>query len=421
MALTPSQVAIIKATVPVVQVHGNAITAAFYSNMITDNPSLKNIFSSTHQDTGAQPRALAASLVAYATYIDDLGVLAPAVERICQKHVSLYVLPEHYDIVGKYLLEAMGQILGDALTPDILDAWAAAYGQLAAIMIGREKTLYSEFAGWDTWRQFRVARKEAESETVTSFYLEPVDGGKLPFFKPGQYLSVQLKIEGLGCLQSRQYSLSDAPGKSYYRISVKREGEGLTPEGEKASREGLVSNALHATVNVGDTINVSHPAGEFFLEPKAATNSTEAAEAEPPIVLLAAGVGITPMLSILNTLVESGTERRISFIYGSRSSTQHPFATHVHSLKTTHSKLDTVIFKKNVDGDDTAGVDYHFTGRFDLDKVDGDKDLFLSDKGTKYFVCGPVQFMEGTKSWLEKAGVESERINMEVFGTGDGK
>jgi nitric oxide dioxygenase len=134
MALTKEQVAIIKATAPILKEYGNTITTLFYSTMIKENPELNNIFNTTNQANNHQPAALAGSLYAYASYIDDLGVLSPAIEKICQKHVSLYVRPEHYDIVGTYLLRAMGEVLGEALTPEILAAWGEAYWQLANLV-----------------------------------------------------------------------------------------------------------------------------------------------------------------------------------------------------------------------------------------------------------------------------------------------
>lgn len=134
MSLTTDQVKIIKATVPVLQEHGNAITKHFYATLLKENPDLNNVFNQANQLNGHQPAALATSLYAYATHIDDLGALSPAVEKICHKHASLYIRPEHYDIVGTYLLRAMGDILGDALTPEILEAWGQAYWQLANIV-----------------------------------------------------------------------------------------------------------------------------------------------------------------------------------------------------------------------------------------------------------------------------------------------
>src|SRR5690242_13905320 len=216
--LTPGQVQIIKATVPVLAEHGETITTKFYADMLEANPELKNIFNNTHQATGHQPRALAGALYAYAANIDDLGKLSPAVELICHKHTSLHIRPEHYNVVGEHLLKTMQTVLGDAATPDILGAWEAAYWQLANIMISKEDAMYKEVEGWTDWKDFKIVRKEKEAEEITSFYLQPVDTSfKLPTFKPGQYISVNVFVDELdgGVWQARQYSLSDAPGKDY--------------------------------------------------------------------------------------------------------------------------------------------------------------------------------------------------------------
>jgi nitric oxide dioxygenase len=134
MALSPEQSTIIKATVPILQEHGEAITRLFYRNMLDAHPELNSIFNQANQFTNKQPAALAASLYAYASNIENVSSLLPALEKICQKHVSMYIQPEQYEIVGKYLIEAMGQVLGDALTPEIKDTWIKAYNQLADVV-----------------------------------------------------------------------------------------------------------------------------------------------------------------------------------------------------------------------------------------------------------------------------------------------
>lgn len=128
--LTPSQLQLIKATVPVLVEHGQTITTVFYKNMLAAHPELNNIFNVPNQRNGHQTRALAGALFAYAANIDNLGALGPAVELICNKHASLYIQPEQYQIIGKHLIEAMGEVLGDALTPEIKEAWESLTGSL---------------------------------------------------------------------------------------------------------------------------------------------------------------------------------------------------------------------------------------------------------------------------------------------------
>lgn len=407
--ITPEQAKIIKATVPVLAVHGNTIMKLFYVDLLQAHPELKNVFNHTHQVSGHQAQALAAALYAYASNIDDLGVLSPAVELICQKHASLYIQPDQYEAVGTHLLSTMKAVLGDALTPEMHDAWDAAYWQLANIMINREQQLYDEAKGWTDWRQFRIARKEPESAEITSFYLEPVDKEPLPSFKPGQYISIRTTVPALESLQARQYSLSDAPRPDYYRISVKRE-RGLNMDDPKApAHPGYISNILHADRRVGDELGVSHPFGDFFLDP--AEGSTA------PVVLISAGVGLTCLMSILYTLVAQDAPRQVAWIHSARNSSVRAFSAHISDVVRTKWNVHAVLFNTSP-AQDVHGVDYHHEGRMNLDKVDEEKDLFLGDKGTEYYICGPTQFMLDMEAKLKGYGVGQDRIKMELFGTG---
>lgn len=409
--LSPDQVQIVRSTVPVLKEHGNAITTLFYSTMLDEHPELNNIFNRANQANGHQAFALATALYAYAANIDDLSQLSPAVEKICHKHASLYIQPEHYNIVGEYLLRAMGDVLGAALTPEVLEAWGAAYWQLANIFIGQEEKLYQQADGWIDWRDFRITKKEEESAEITSFYLQPVDGKALPTFMPGQYISVKTSVPKLKHLQPRQYSLSDAPNKMYYRISVKREAGLDSADPKNAVFPGYVSNVLHGEKDVGDFLQLSHPYGEFFLDPAKAQDK--------PIVLLSAGVGITPMVSIANTLLGQGLQQPISFIHGSRSSASRAFHSHISISAARHPSFRYTSFVKDPrivrNGEST---DCAFESRLSLDKLDKEQHLFLDDPSTEYFVCGPQGFMVDMEDGLRSMGVGHDRIHLEMFGAG---
>lgn len=149
---------------------------------------------------------------------------------------------------------------------------------LAEIFINREHQIYVAFENWTGWRRFKIQKKVAESSEITSFYLAPEDGVALPTFLPGQYISLQLYIPKLGIRQPRQYSLSDAPGSDYYRISVKKEA------GKQVEIPGLISNMLHDEFNEGDVVELTHPTGEFFVK----------TEEETPIVLVSAASASPP-------------------------------------------------------------------------------------------------------------------------------
>jgi len=142
--LTPEQNQIVKSTVPVLQQHGEEITRVFYQQLLAAHPELTSIFPAANQEDGTQARRLAAAILAYAANVDRLSNLSGAVDAIGHRHVGLGVLPEQYPVVGTHLLQAIQTVLGDAATKEVLDAWAAAYGQLAAIMIEHERGLYAK-------------------------------------------------------------------------------------------------------------------------------------------------------------------------------------------------------------------------------------------------------------------------------------
>jgi nitric oxide dioxygenase len=412
-ALSPFQVTTIKATVPVLASHGTTITTEFYDDVISVNPVLRNIFNNTHQATGHQARALAGALYAYAANIDNLGALSPDLELICHKHASLVIKPEMYVIVGTYLLKTMKAVLGDAATPEIMDAWGAAYWQLADIMIAKENRLYEETGYWKEWQDFKIARKEEESEQITSFYLEPVDASfTLPRFRPGQYVSVNIFVDELdgGVWQARQYSLSDAPGKKYLRISVKREPGIEVGEQKHMAEPGYLSNILHERKSVGDVVRLTHPFGDFFFEERNG-------ERYAPVVLISAGVGLTCLMSILNTLVEQNSSRQITWIHGARDHKTRAFKTHLDELATAHENLQTLMFSSSPTVGEVEGAHYHVKGRVDLDKV-GKELLFTDNDKTQYFVCGPEKFMVEIERKLKSLGVQADRVKMELFGTG---
>jgi len=395
MSLSENTIQIVKATAPVLAEHGEAITQHFYQQMFAQNPELLDIFNATNQKTGRQQAALAAAVYGYAAHIDDLGALSAAVQRIAHKHASFNILPEHYPIVGKHLLEAVAHVLGDAATDEILNAWTEAYGVLADIFIEVEEGIYKEKesgnGGWRGTREFRVTEKTQESNVITSFLLEPVDGQPVADFEPGQYIGIYLKPETSKNSCIRQYSLSDAPNGKTYRISVKREGSGDT--------QGLISHYLHDQVNVGDTVQLSPPTGDFFLDRRTDT----------PVVLLSGGVGQTPMLSMLNSLTNAGGERQIHYVHSALNSNVHGFADHVRSLVGKHNNLKQTLF---YDAPTEQCEGHDFAGLTDLNKIRDQIDL----PDAHYYFCGPLGYMSMVSDTLKSWNVPADRIHFEVFG-----
>jgi len=326
------------------------------------------------------------------------------VSKISQKHASLYIQESQYDIVGEYLLKAMGTILGSALTPPILDAWTAAYKQLADIMIKMEKDMLGEAGDWTGWRDFEIAKKVKEAQYITSFYLKPKDKKALPRFLPGQYVSVQTDVPDLHYLQSRQYSMSSAPNKDYYRITVKKEEAPNVGEAVAPTHPGYISTVLHDRKEVGDVLQVSFPRGDFCLDASKTIDY--------PVVLISAGVGLTPLVSILETLAEKKHTAPVSWIHGTRNSKLQAFGDHVRDLQEDLSNLRIRLFNH----EDDKQTSYDFVGRVNLDKLDPEKELHLSNGRTEYRVCGPGSFMTDVKQTLIGMGVEEGKVKIEVFG-----
>lgn len=387
---------IIKSTVPVLEEYGTAITKRFYQMMFTNHPELKNIFNQTNQRKGDQPKALANAVYAAALHIDNLEAILPVVKQIGEKHRSLNVKPEHYPIVGQNLLAAIKDVLGDAATDDIINAWAKAYGVIADVFISVEADMYKEAenapGGWADFRDFVVDKKVVESDVITSFYLKPADGGAIPTFNPGQYITVKADIEGQSHSHLRQYSLSAAPGEDYFRISVKRE------DATEEYREGIVSNFLHSEIQEGSILPITAPAGDFYLDQEDAR----------PLVLMSGGVGLTPMMSMLETVIKTQPEREVIFIHAARSGKHHAMKTRVEEIAKEHANVKSYVAYDTPEEADQCDK----VGFIDAEWL---RTIIPTDDAAVYF-CGPKGFMRAAYQNLMKLNVASADIHYEVFG-----
>jgi nitric oxide dioxygenase len=394
--LSDHTIALVKATVPALEGHGLDIVHEMYSRMF-QNPDIRDLFNQSHHgDAGSQPRALTGAILAYASNIENLAALAPAVERIAQKHVGLQILPEHYPHVGEALLGAIKAVLGDAATKEILDAWGEAYWFLANILIAREERIYTEqketAGGWNGWRDFRVEEVVRESSVISSFILRPADCGPVMDHKPGQYLTFWFEIPGHPPVK-RNYSISSAPNGESYRISVKREPQ------------GLASGWLHDEAGVGTILKVAAPAGEFFL----------GEHTERPVVLLSGGVGLTPMVAMFEALVERGAEVPVQYIHGTHDRKTHAMRGHIRVLAESGKAVEIVDFHQTPLSDEVKGLDYDEAGIITDEWLVANTPVAEAD----YYICGPRPFLRHAVSTLSLAGVPSERIHYEFFGPAD--
>ncbi len=393
--LSTKTIEIVKSTIPLLENAGVEVTDYFYKRLFKHNPEMKDIFNLTNQATGRQQFALFSAVAMYAQNIDNLSELGELVERVAQKHTSLNIQPDQYQIIGHHLIETLREMAPNDFTDEVADAWIEAYGLLADILIGRERDLYQASAdqqgGWRGPRLFKVKEKVSESELVTNFTFVPVDGGEVRDYSPGQYIAVRVKPKNAENVEIRQYSLSDKYNPDSYRISVKKES---SPE------LGMVSNHLHDHLNVDDTVELMPPAGAFFLK-----------HDDKPTVLISAGVGITPMMAILETMVDKGIKQPILFLHACKNSQQHSFQQRVENLSSTNIDMKNFYWYSNerpVENNGYTGVLDLNTVRENLPVIDG-----------HFYVCGPIEFMRFIKLQLRVLGVSLDRIHYETFGPHD--
>lgn len=380
--LSRDQELLIEDTAPVVAAHLDDITRRFYPLMFARYPDVKPLFNQAHQQDGGQPRALARSVLAYVQLRKAPQQVRGALATVVSKHVSLDIQPDQYPIVGECLMAAIGEVLGDAVTPEIAAAWSSLYEELAGLLIELEDHRYQAFeqrrGGWRGPREFRIAETRQESTVIRSFVLEPVDGGPVAEHAPGQFIGVRFSIDGEPLY--RHYSLSDVPNGRHYRISVKREPLG------RASRH------LHDAMALGDTLELLPPAGDLTL-----------AEGNEPLLLASGGVGQTPMLPLASQALAQG--RRVVYLHAALDAEHHAFRDEVTALAEAHpGQLQTVTVHECGDQADHIGrVDRALLAR-------------LLPEGARCYTVGPQGFMSAVDKALAELGVPAERRHHEHFG-----
>lgn len=386
--LTQPQRDIVTATVPILEQGGEALTRHFYQGLFRDYPEVLPYFNQAHQHSGEQQRALANGVLAYARHIDKLDALGGLVATIINKHVALQIRAEHYPLVGASLLKAIREVLGEEVATDaVIEAWAAAYGQLADILAGEEGRIYKEQAnapgGWSGARDFKVVSKVAESEEITSFLMAPADGKPVLAFAPGQYIGVVVSVDGVP--MRRQYSLSAASNGETYRISVKREPG------------GKVSNYFHDQVQAGGTVQLTPPSGEFVL-----------AESSKPLVLISGGVGITPTLAMLTDALRGG--RPVHFIHAARNHGVHAFRAQIDALAAQHPQL-----KRFYCYAEHGGAE-HAPDAIGLLNQETLAAWLPASRDIDAYFLGPQPFMRAVKGYLRALGVPESQTHHEFFG-----
>lgn len=383
---SPKTLEIVKATVPVLEEHGTAITTVFYKNMFNQHPELLDIFNETNQKLGRQQTALAMTVLAAAKHLDKLAVLLPQVTQISHKHRALQILPEHYPIVGHHLIGAIKEVLGEAANDDIIDAWTEAYDEIADVFIQLEKTMYEQEM-WEGFAPFKITEKVEAATDIDAFTVVPanddIDLSKLSL-SAGQYITVKADPEDSDHLALRHYSLYSATSDKGIQFAVRRDN--------RNEHYGLVSNHLHDHLDVGDTILLSAPAGDFEL------NQDLIQQNDIPLVLVSAGVGVTPILSMLEAQVTANPKRPIVWVYACQNKEHHAFDSKVNELLAAADNVEKHIF-------------YFESGQI-LDEA------WLANlpKPADIYVCGSMMFMESIIDGLMALDHGVDSVHYEPFG-----
>lgn len=260
-------------------------------------------------------------------------------------------------------------------------------------------------AAWRGLRAFNVIRREYEDagNTQCSFYLAPVDGAALPAYKPGQFLTFSLTVEREGQAQplavTRCYSLSDAPQPNHYRVTIKR----VPPPADRpAVPAGVSSNYFHDQVQVGTTLQVRAPSGHFHIDP----------DSELPVVLIAAGIGITPMVSMLRWCLQHQPARRVHLYYGLRNGDDHAYQRLLKEIPAQSPQVRITVAYSKPRPFETQPGDYQHSGHVDVALLQ----QTLPHGTHEFYICGPANMMESLVPALSQWGVAASNIHFEAFG-----
>jgi ferredoxin-NADP reductase/MOSC domain-containing protein YiiM len=319
---------------------------------------------------------------------DDIAKIADGPERISVAEVdALLYLPGH----------SSEQLQRALRIPELSEGWRSSFQAMlqqdlsSKTAMGNPGLAYEEQApAWPGFRQMRVANIKKESESVTSFILSPIDGATLPAFQAGQFVVLRLLVDSDKPPVLRSYSLSDLPAADHFRISVKSESNGIG--------SSFLCNRTH----LRDVFDVSAPRGSFTLRP-----------GQNPTVLLSAGVGATPVLSMLHSLAAEKSQREIWWIYGARNRVDHPFAEESRSLLKQLSRGRGYIVYSRPAATDQVGADFDASGHIDIALL---QRIGVS-QSSDFYLCGPASFLQNMRDGLRNWGVLAENVHTEIFGS----
>jgi nitric oxide dioxygenase len=371
--LSAAEINYLQSLAPTVKESGVVVTTTMYNYMFKTFPEVKTYFNMTNQKTGRQPKVLAYSLYQYILHLNDLTPISGFVKQIVTKHVGLNILPEQYPIVGQCLIHAFKEVLGPAADDHFVSVLGKAYGNLAQILIDMEEEGYQKLQ-WRGFKDFKVTKVVKEAQDVTSVYMTPVDGTALKTIIPGQYIAQRWDVDSE--IDSREYSISHELVNNEYRISVRNIGK--------------ISNYINNVLKAGDIVPVHAPVGNFVYD---------ADSKKPRIAILAGGIGITPMIPIMEAALNDG--KNVELHYSNRSRESEPFADYFKTLESkfpSSFKLREYIEKE---GQILQGKHLSHINKEDYD----------------IYLLGPVPYMHEFRTFFESKGISE--IKMEFFGPTD--
>jgi nitric oxide dioxygenase len=385
---------VIEATLPVVGEHIQEIAERFYTHLFGEHPELLDgLFNRGNQNEGTQQQALAGSVAMFASALVTHPDRLPEhlLSRIAHKHASLGLRPDQYQVVYDNLMWAIGDVLGDAVTPEVAAAWSEVYWLMAFALTNQERGLYSARGVRPeiVWRDWEVVEKVRETDDVVTFRVKRIDDRPVRTSLPGQYVTVKMTMPD-GVHQPRQYSLIRADDGEHREFAVKRVAGNGKPAGE-------VSNLLHESVDVGDVLTLSLPFGDVVLD-----------DSGRPLVFASAGIGITPMAGMLSHLVRAGSHFDVRMLHADID--EESFALRQQVLDDVRALPKATLYvwyERGAEG--SLPVDGRFSGIMDLSQVD-------LPEGAMYYLCGPLPFMQGIRAALLERGISPADVQYEVFG-----
>ena len=376
---------VIEATLPIIAERISSITPKFYQRMFAARPELLDgMFSRSNQKNGTQQQALAGSIAVFATHLITNPETTPEtmLARIAHKHTSLGVVEEQYGIVYEHLFAAIAEDLGDALTPEIADAWTEVYWLMAQALIKIEKGLYAQQANATIYSNWKLAERTETGAGAVSFSFEPADDTAATVAKPGQFVSMRMPMAD-GIRQVRQFTLSDHVESTTRRtVTVKLDEAGeFTP-------------VLHNSLKVGDEVELSNPYGDLVIDQDGS-----------PLVIATAGIGCTPSAAALHVLASKNSTRKITVLHADQDFDSWALREQMlESIKQLpQAKIGTWFEKGDLPENLNAKAGY-------MDLTDS------LTAGSHVYLCGPLPFMQAVRSQALAAGIPAERIHYEVFG-----